>query len=308
MAPKRSQKITINFFTFVTGVKHTSWCLLRPSYINMYMYGYSQIQGTSSKTTAQIWPVLSTRIWTLSPGLKNNHTLKCWFGIFPTTLTYMIMLENCQSNFLVYSCSLIQWTKFHSCWNLMKSGSQSGTYAWRKGRLFKRVGWGGVTELIMWLVKPFKASGCSKNTVVIQSIIQLLVVFLNATAQPKWWDLRQSYKVVFRTDSATPCLLISVISLFLIYCSCQSDATSCMSAAMAGARWSLQETNWEQRFREKHRIFNDIGVLGVISLYVLHVILCATIIESNEKRYQGNRQYNTRQKTTFWDEVILVSF
>ena len=31
MAPKRSQKITINFSTFVTGVKHTSWCLLRPS-------------------------------------------------------------------------------------------------------------------------------------------------------------------------------------------------------------------------------------------------------------------------------------
>ena len=35
MAPKRSQKITIIFFTFVTGVKHTSWCLLRPSYMSL---------------------------------------------------------------------------------------------------------------------------------------------------------------------------------------------------------------------------------------------------------------------------------
>ena len=30
IAPRRSQKITMIFFTFVTGVKHTSWCLLRP--------------------------------------------------------------------------------------------------------------------------------------------------------------------------------------------------------------------------------------------------------------------------------------
>ena len=38
------------------------------------------------KTTGQIYPVLSTRIWTLSPGLENNHSLKCWSGIFPTIL------------------------------------------------------------------------------------------------------------------------------------------------------------------------------------------------------------------------------
>ena len=35
IAPKRSQKITINFSTFVTGVKHISWCLLRPWYIGL---------------------------------------------------------------------------------------------------------------------------------------------------------------------------------------------------------------------------------------------------------------------------------
>ena len=29
---KKVEKITIIFFTFVTGVKHTSWCLLRPWY------------------------------------------------------------------------------------------------------------------------------------------------------------------------------------------------------------------------------------------------------------------------------------
>ena len=80
------------------------------------------------KTTGQICPILSTRIWTLSPGFENNHPLKCWSDIFPTILTYMIMLENCQNNISVYSCSPIQGTKFHSCWNLMKPGSQSWTY------------------------------------------------------------------------------------------------------------------------------------------------------------------------------------
>ena len=30
VAPKRSQKITMNLVTFVTGVEPTSWCLLRP--------------------------------------------------------------------------------------------------------------------------------------------------------------------------------------------------------------------------------------------------------------------------------------
>ena len=51
------------------------------------------------RTTGQICPVLSTRIWTWSPGLENNNTFKCWSGIFPTTLTYMIILENCQTPF-----------------------------------------------------------------------------------------------------------------------------------------------------------------------------------------------------------------
>ena len=78
------------------------------------------------RTMGKICPVLSTRIWTLSPGLENNHTLKCVYGIFPTTLN-KIMLEKCQNNISVYGCSPIQGTTFCSCWNLLKPGSQSGT-------------------------------------------------------------------------------------------------------------------------------------------------------------------------------------
>ena len=80
------------------------------------------------KNTGLICPVLSAQIWTLSHGLENNHTLKSWSGIFPTILTYINMLENYQNNILVYGCSPIQGTKLYACWNLMKSGIQSGTY------------------------------------------------------------------------------------------------------------------------------------------------------------------------------------
>ena len=89
------------------------------------------------RTTGQICPKLSTRIWTLSHGLENNHTFKCWSGIFLTILTYMIMLENCHNNISVYGCCPIQGTKFYSCWNFMKPGSQSGTYA--KEPCYKRL-------------------------------------------------------------------------------------------------------------------------------------------------------------------------
>ena len=69
----------------------------------------------------------SPSFWTLSPWFENNHTFKCWSGIFATILTIMIMLENCQNNISVYGCSPIQGTKCYSCGNLMKPGSQSGT-------------------------------------------------------------------------------------------------------------------------------------------------------------------------------------
>ena len=47
---------------------------------------------------------------------------------FPTILTYVIMLENCQNKILVYGCSPIQGKKFYPGWNLMNPGSQSETY------------------------------------------------------------------------------------------------------------------------------------------------------------------------------------
>ena len=90
------------------------------------------------RTTGQICPVLSTRLWTLSPGLDSNHTLKCWSGIFLTILTYMIMLENYQNNISVYGWSPIQGTRLYSCWNLMKPGSQSGTYEWHPSPVFRQ--------------------------------------------------------------------------------------------------------------------------------------------------------------------------
>ena len=51
------------------------------------------------KPTGQICPVLSTRIWTFSLGLEDNHTLKCWSGIFPTILTCMILLKIARTTF-----------------------------------------------------------------------------------------------------------------------------------------------------------------------------------------------------------------
>ena len=86
-------------------------------------------------STGQIRPVVLHLFWTLSPGFENNHTFKCWSVIFPTTLTYMIMLENCQNKISVYGCSPIQGTKyffllkFHesriSDWNII-SGPMRG--------------------------------------------------------------------------------------------------------------------------------------------------------------------------------------
>ena len=77
------------------------------------------------ESTGQICPVVLHLFWTLSPGFGNNHTFKCWSGIFPTILTYMIMLENCQNNIPVHGWSPIKGTKFYF-W--MKPGSKSGTY------------------------------------------------------------------------------------------------------------------------------------------------------------------------------------
>ena len=106
--------------------------LLKKYQINIWVCGYSPIQGYKVQihveSTGQICPVVLHLFWTLSPGFDKNHTFKCWASIFPTILTYMSMLENCQNNIIVNDCSPIRGTKFYSCWNLMKTGSQSGTY------------------------------------------------------------------------------------------------------------------------------------------------------------------------------------
>ena len=51
------------------------------------------------KSRRQICPIVFLLFWTLSTGLENNDALKCQSCIFPTTLIYVVMLENCQSNF-----------------------------------------------------------------------------------------------------------------------------------------------------------------------------------------------------------------
>ena len=80
------------------------------------------------ESMGQICPIVLHLFWTLSPGFENKHMFKFWSGIFPSVLTYMNMLENCLNNISVYGCSQIQGTKFYSCRNLMKPGSQSGKY------------------------------------------------------------------------------------------------------------------------------------------------------------------------------------
>ena len=60
------------------------------------------------KTTGQIFPLLSTRIRIFPPGLENIDRLKCWSGNIPTSLIYVIMLENFRNNISIYCCSPIQ--------------------------------------------------------------------------------------------------------------------------------------------------------------------------------------------------------
>ena len=63
IAPIRSQKTTIIFFTFVTGVELTSWCLLRP-WFNLRF----------------IWPCKSD-CQPISPKIQRTYSLfvKLWF-------------------------------------------------------------------------------------------------------------------------------------------------------------------------------------------------------------------------------------
>ena len=76
------------------------------------------------KSTGQICPVV-LHVFVPCP-LDLTITIHSNAGIFPTILTYMIMLENCQSNISVNGGSPIQGKKFYSCLNLLKPGLRVG--------------------------------------------------------------------------------------------------------------------------------------------------------------------------------------
>ena len=115
------------------------------------------------ESMGQICPLVLHLFWTLSLGFDNNLIFQCSSGIFPTILTYMNMLKNCQNNISVYDCSPTQGTKFYSWWNLMKQGSQSGTYIYIYVHICKHVCLNGssycatkcflfvCTEMYLWL-------------------------------------------------------------------------------------------------------------------------------------------------------------
>ena len=112
------------------------------------------------ESTGQICPIVLHLFWTSSPGFENTHTTKCWSGIFARILTYMNMLENCQNNISVYGCSAIQETKFYSCWNFIKPGSQSGTYIFSIIQIvvhFDFVKWSLDLCILFWSEKQFYA-------------------------------------------------------------------------------------------------------------------------------------------------------
>ena len=89
--------------------------LFEKYHINIWVYGYSPIHGTRSRVLLKVqnrFVPLFSIFWTLSPGFVNNHSFKCWSGIFPTILTYITMLGNCQKSISVYGDFPIQGTKF----------------------------------------------------------------------------------------------------------------------------------------------------------------------------------------------------
>ena len=122
-------KTTIHWNVVLAIFQHNHMSRLLETYqIKFWVFGYSPIQGQGPDSCWKYvtdFSCSSPSFFILFPGFGNNLTFKCRSCIFPAILTYMIMLENCQNNILVYGWSQIQGTKFYS-W--MKSGSKSGTY------------------------------------------------------------------------------------------------------------------------------------------------------------------------------------
>ena len=79
------------------------------------------------ETRGQICPVVFLLFRTLSTGLENNDTSKCWSKICSLTLTYVVKLENCQNNISMYRCFPIK--RFLAA----QSSSRSLIFGWLVG-------------------------------------------------------------------------------------------------------------------------------------------------------------------------------
>ena len=74
------------------------------------------------ESRGQMCPIVFLLLRTFSPRLENNNTLKCWFDNFPTTLTYVVKLENYLKNISMYGCFSSNynsnfWWKFNEALN-----------------------------------------------------------------------------------------------------------------------------------------------------------------------------------------------
>ena len=64
----------------------------------------------------------STRIWILSPGLENNHTLILKFSNFTI---YVRSVGKCRTNISTYCCFPIQGTRSQKIWTLLQTARQT---------------------------------------------------------------------------------------------------------------------------------------------------------------------------------------
>ena len=68
-----------------------------------------QSRGQGSKKMDNYRTIMSPTFYKNKDLVTN--TLKRWSGIFPTTLIYVVLLENCQNNIWLIGCSPIPWTR-----------------------------------------------------------------------------------------------------------------------------------------------------------------------------------------------------
>ena len=73
--------------------------LLEKYQINIWMYGILKSRGQGPKKMenyrTNLFRTFKKNL-DIVPWIGKNHTFKCWSGIFPKIIIYMIMLENCQ--------------------------------------------------------------------------------------------------------------------------------------------------------------------------------------------------------------------